>query len=87
MSTKHTTGAIRKHVLKSADITVDFATGAILTVAGENLTVRVEIASVPVISRVNFVITHLSRFLFTAKLFLIFTMFLTTSLAVHTNLK
>ena len=87
MSTKHTTGAIRQGVFKSADITVEFASGAILAVAGENLTVRVEIASVPVISRVNFVIRHLSSFFDTTKLFLIFTMFLTTSIAVHTNLK
>ena len=87
MSKIHTTGAVRKHILKCADITVEFASGAILAVAGENLTLRVEVASVPVISRVNFVIRHLSSFFDTTKLFLIFTMFLTTSIAVHTNLK
>ena len=65
----HTTGTIGQHILKSADLTVEFASGAILAVAGENLTVRVEVASVPVINRVNFVITHLSSFLFIAKLF------------------
>ena len=76
MSTKHTTGAVRKHILKSADITVEFASGAILAVAGENLTVRVEVASVPVISTVNCVITYLYSYPN-------FLHFLTTSLLIY----
>ena len=62
MSKIHTTGAIRQHVLKCADITLKLPSGAILTVGGKNLTARVEVASVPVMSMVNFVIMLLSLF-------------------------
>ena len=38
MSEIHTREAIRQHVLKSADITVNLPSGAVLTVIGKDLT-------------------------------------------------
>jgi len=70
--TRIITGAVRQGVLKSADITVEFASGAILAVAGENLTLRVEVASVPEMISFSKESVKLAHRIFTAELIAFF---------------